>query len=242
MLITFSGLDGAGKSTLIRDLISFFQESGRQVTLLTMYDDISFYSFIRKLRDTAKSRLGIKIKKDNFPQVTLESEIKFSSDLRDPKATVDDKKSLSTRLIYSLIRNQMTRKLFLFLDLLVLLYYRVSVEKIKGHVLITDRYLYDSLADVADLNSLKWGFIRFFMRILPEPDVPIFVDVPAEKAYERKKEYPVEYMKWRRKTYQKILGWARDPLILHNDDLYQTIKILRQSVLKRINSNALFNP
>lgn len=51
MLITFSGLDGAGKSTLIARLRTALEAQGRRVRVLTMYDHVGLYAWIRLVRD-----------------------------------------------------------------------------------------------------------------------------------------------------------------------------------------------
>lgn len=57
-LVTFSGLDGAGKSTLIADLATHLRERGHRVGVLTMYDDVSLYSHLRRVRDMVRGTRG----------------------------------------------------------------------------------------------------------------------------------------------------------------------------------------
>src|SRR5207245_9947711 len=52
MLITFSGLDGAGKSSLIAWLKSELERRHRAVTVLHMNRDVGLYPVLRVLRDT----------------------------------------------------------------------------------------------------------------------------------------------------------------------------------------------
>lgn len=54
MLVTFSGLDGAGKSTLIRRLTQALEKGGRKVTVLTMYDHVGVYAWLRMARDKGR--------------------------------------------------------------------------------------------------------------------------------------------------------------------------------------------
>lgn len=51
MLITLSGLDGAGKSTLIEWLRAALEKNGHPVTVLHMNDDVGVYAYLRRLRD-----------------------------------------------------------------------------------------------------------------------------------------------------------------------------------------------
>jgi len=51
MLITISGLDGAGKSTLIERLQTGLERRGRRVAVRHMTDDIGVYACLRSARD-----------------------------------------------------------------------------------------------------------------------------------------------------------------------------------------------
>ena len=231
MLITFSGLDGSGKSTLIEVAKAHLQSKGCRVVVLTMYDNISFYSFLRGMLGSLKKMLSGCVQ--TAPSVPVEPDSGLGQpatdveDLHDPKIAVDDKKSILSKFVYRCVRSIFARRAALFLDLMVLLGYRIYIEGCKKGVLITDRYIYDTLADVSDLKSKRWSFVRVFLLITPRPDVPVFVDVLAQTAFDRKKEYPVAYMEWRRAAYQKIFGWVRDPLVIFNDDLLRSCKTLR---------------
>ena len=45
--ITFSGLDGSGKSTIIKIIQNKLKDEGHQTSVYAMYDDLSFYSLLR---------------------------------------------------------------------------------------------------------------------------------------------------------------------------------------------------
>ena len=236
MLITFSGLDGSGKTTLIANLVKNLKKSGHDVCVLTMYDDVSFYSYIRRLRDLIKSK-DLQIDQDYAGNGAV-SQIEIPSGINphDPKTDVSDKTGIVMRFVFRIIRNQAMRKVMLMFDLASLLAHRLILEVVGGKILIIDRYLYDSLVDVADLRSYKWFFVKAFIRLVPRPNVPIFVDVSAEVAFQRKKEYLPAYMKWRRSAYQKVFSWIREPVILYNNDLEETLSVLRHEVAERMTS------
>ncbi len=241
MLITFSGLDGAGKSTLILGLKTAFEERNHKVTVLTMYDHLSFYALVRAGRDYINKLSGTKdeheINSVESPHVLAES-ISACGDLKvnshNPKTDVIDKKTSLTRIFYSVVRSTVVRQVALILDLLIILVSRIYFEKIKRDILITDRFLYDSLVDVADLQSRRWLFVKLYLLIAPTPDIPIFVDVSPEKAFARKGEYTIDYMRWRQVTYQQVFGWVHHPLIIVNNDLAAAQRALVEAVCKRV--------
>src|SRR5256885_9047546 len=51
MLITFSGLDGAGKSTLVRWLQQTLERQNRRVVVFHMNDHVGVYAYLRRLRN-----------------------------------------------------------------------------------------------------------------------------------------------------------------------------------------------
>src|SRR2546421_11979710 len=51
MLITFSGLDGAGKSTLVRWLQQTLEGQNRRVVVFHMNDHVGVYAYLRRLRN-----------------------------------------------------------------------------------------------------------------------------------------------------------------------------------------------
>lgn len=242
MLITFSGLDGSGKTTLIHELKRVLEKQNYRVTVLTMYYHLSFYALLRGVLGRVKNMIGIKdkhyqINSDGRSRVLTDQIFDLSNSkvsLRDPKIGMNDKKGIGSKIIYGVVRSVAAKRAALFFDLIILSIFRLYVECVKKKILITDRYLYDSLADVADLKSRRWWFIRLFLKIVPKPQLPVFVDVSPEEAYARKGEYPIEYMNWRRNTYLKIFGWLDRPVIIGNNDLETAQRTLEKVVMERL--------
>lgn len=232
MLITFSGLDGSGKSTLIQELKTTLEKQSQQAKVLTMYYHVSFYALCRALRDRIIKIIGRKVKNKVNPTKILT--LTVCNNLHDPKISVNDKEGLLAKIFYSVVRSIQVKRVVLFLDLIIIWVCRFYFETLRKNILILDRYLYDSLADVADLKNQKWLFIKFYLSITPTPDVPILVDVSPEEAFARKREYPVNYLQWRRSVYQKIFSWLRNPLIIVNDDLNIAKQVLEKAVIERI--------
>lgn len=223
MLITFSGLDGAGKTTLIGKLNRTLRFWGYSVAVLTMYDHIGVYAFVRYLRDTS-SRLATKL-----VQASQDADVDPAGLSRPAKSS---EPSMVTRLILRVARNAYMRRIVNIIDLCLFPFYRLYFEKWRRRVLILDRYFYDSLADVAD--GRNWLYIRLFLKLVPNPDLPVFVDVCPEKAYARKGEYSVKYLTKRRGFYQKIFGWIRHPLVLANEELESSTANLEAELQERI--------
>jgi hypothetical protein len=101
-------------------------------------------------------------------------------------------------------------------DLATFLVYRPYVEKVRGRVLIMDRYFYDRITDIAD--GRHWRYLRWFARRVPVPDVAVFVDVSPEEAFARKGEYSVDSMTRRTAIYREVFSWVPGAIFMRNDD------------------------
>lgn len=212
MLITFSGLDGAGKSTLIEWLRRTLEAEQRPVAVFHMSDHIGLYAFIRAIRDRV---LG--------PPAAAPAAARGASDSRVG--------AVLRRGRDALVWNKPMRHWIYLLDLIVFLAYRAHVEKIRGRVLILDRYFYDTLVDVAD--GRRWFWVRLLERITPTPTVPVFLDVTPERSFERKGEYSVEYLRGRYLAYQQVFQWVPSAVQLANSDLEATQAALWRAVTQR---------
>ena len=215
VLITFSGLDGAGKSTLISGLASILREQGRSVTVLTMYDHVGLFPLLRALSDwwSKPSRATV-----------------GGPDLAHRDMREDQQPGRFIRVVTA----RPIRKAVCVLDLLVFRVYQLYFEILRGHVLIMDRFFYDTLADIADGDH--WGFERAVLRALPIPDLPILLDVEADTAFARKGEYSPEYLRWRLAVYKVIFGQLKDPVLLRNDVLEKTLSELDAVVTQRLSA------
>ncbi|HUG56104.1 MAG TPA: hypothetical protein VMJ92_03425 [Candidatus Limnocylindrales bacterium] len=188
LLITFSGLDGAGKSTLIAELAADLRARGQRVRVLTMYDDVSIYALVRAIRDRVRSRAG--------------------GDRG--RATAG-----GTGPLYAMARSAAARRLAFAGDLVSLFARRLYHQVLRGETLILDRYLYDTLADAA---AGGWPSLTTLLRLTPVPDVPILVDVEPEQAFARKGEYDIPYLTERRRTYAELFARIEGAVTVRNDE------------------------
>jgi thymidylate kinase len=200
MLITFSGLDGAGKSTLIHHLKCALESRQRRVRVLTMYDDIGVYAWIRNLHCRY-----------------------YLSDRPDSNGTTTPSDGVPSSLV-RFLRKPDTKRWILPADLLLFLARRWHVERAKREILILDRYFYDALAELAE--GEHWRYVRAILAVVPRPELPLFIDVLPEEAYARKAQYPLEHLTSYRARYQRIFQWVPNAIVLRNEQLDETVASL----------------
>ena len=199
MLITFSGLDGAGKSTLIEWLRVALEAQRHRVTVLHLEHNVGVYATVRRVRDGV-ARLARREPGTAVP--TAPSRGRIATLLR--------------RIRDAVVWSKVVRRVIYPLDVAVFLCYRAYIEGIRGQVLIMDRYFYDILVDVSSPRARGW--IRWLKRITPTPTLPVLLDTGPEDAYARKGEYSVAYLRDRWTAYGEVFPWVRGGVRLRNDD------------------------
>jgi len=179
LLVSFSGLDGSGKSTQIESLISQLHMVGLRTKQLAFWDNVVVGSRYREgfVHKVFKSEKGI-----GAPGKPVE------------------RRDKNVRKWYLNIAR-------LGLYLADAVHLREVVRRAVGSgadVVIIDRYIYDELANLPLDNVVARRFIRLVQRIVPQPDVAYLLDADPEAARRRKPEYPVDFMRICRKNYFKL--------------------------------------
>jgi thymidylate kinase len=179
MLIAFSGIDGAGKSTQIAYLCASLEQAGRRVRLLSFWDDVAKMKSLRE-------GVGHKVFKGDEGVGTPERPIKRrDKNVQSPVMTF-------VRLAIYLIDAVSLRK---------------TVHKAlrtQVNVVIFDRYIYDELANLNLGNAAVRLYIKGIMALVPKPNVSFFLDADPEQAFCRKPEYPIEFLHSNRRAYHAL--------------------------------------
>jgi thymidylate kinase len=224
MLITFSGLDGAGKSTLIAGLRAALEKQNRRVAVFHMNDHVGLYAYLRFLRD--RVRVGL-CPADGGPAHSA-----GSPDGCPTPARQGWLRRLASRLRNAILWSKLLRRCIYPLDLLIFLCYRLYIEKVRKQVLIMDRYFYDTLVDV---DGRGWFWLRCLSRITPTPAVPVYLDISPEESFARKGEYSVDYLRRRWESYRKVFPWVRGAVVLAtNTDVDASLRTLERVVSERM--------
>ena len=180
MLISFSGVDGSGKSTQIENLRSALQTAGFTTSLFAFWDNVV---------------VGVKYR-EGFVHKVYKSERGIGA----PGKPVNRRDKNMRGWHLTLARH--------FLYLLDALNLRrvVARERRKSgvDVVILDRYVFDELSNLNLANPLSRRFVKFVQALVPRPDIAYLLDADPVAAYARKPEYPVEFMKQCRRAYFEL--------------------------------------
>lgn len=186
VLISFSGMDGSGKSTQIDNLRAALQAAGVQTRLLAFWDNVV---------------VGLKYR-EGFVHKVYKSERGVGAPGKPVKRR--DKNMRGWHLTAA-------RHFLYLLDAIHLrhVWARNTAQKNGADVIIFDRYIYDELANLNLRNPLSRVFVRLIQRFVPRPDVAYLLDADPVEAHARKPEYPLEFMRQCRRAYfeqARLLG------------------------------------
>jgi thymidylate kinase len=183
IIISFSGIDGAGKSTQIEKLRSYLTDAGVPVRELTFWDNVVMFPGLRS----------------GFSRVVLQSD--GSVGTPDRPANRNDKNAQSWPLLLG------RAALYLF-DVINLRSIVAEATSRDGGVVIFDRYIYDQLAAMPMDSWLARSYAKILLKLSPRPDLSYVLDAVPEEARARKPEYPVDFMHRQRQSYMQLRQMA----------------------------------
>jgi len=176
-IITFSGIDGAGKTTQIEALSSSLQKQGLRVVRLSFWDHVAVCS---NLRAGVGNRALDSIHADSLAERTFA-----------PKNNKHIRKwylSAARAGLYVLDAARLHRLL--------------ATQLIRScDVVIFDRYIYDQIANIYSTSNAVRTYARMLLRRTPAPDLAFVLDASPAAAFARKPEYPLEFVHQNRQNF-----------------------------------------
>jgi thymidylate kinase len=174
--VSFSGIDGAGKSTQIEALCARLKEDGHRVLLIRFWDDIAK---LTRLREGTGHRV-----------------FKGDKGVGSPSAPIERRdKNVRSWFMTSV-------RLFLyFIDAVSLRFVVEKALRSNADLVVFDRYIYDELANLPLRKPSIQKYVRLIMKFVPTPDISYLLDADPEKARARKPEYPLEFLHTNRQSY-----------------------------------------
>jgi thymidylate kinase len=174
--VSFSGIDGAGKSTQIEALRARLNDAGVRVLLVTFWNDVARLTRIR--------------------EVTGHTLFKGDKGVGTPTRPVN-RRDKNVRSWYMTT----VRFALYFVDAIALHIVAAKTLTADVDVVIFDRYLYDELANLPLSNGIARRFVRLLLRLVPQPDISYLLDADPVQACARKPEYPLDFLHSSRASY-----------------------------------------
>jgi thymidylate kinase len=181
LLVSFSGLDGSGKSTQIENLRQMLHARGLTTSLLAFWDNVVVLGRYR----------------ENFVHRVYGSEKGIGA----PDRPVNRRDKNVRKWYLSVVRHA--------LYLLDAIHLAIVVRRARSgdtDLIILDRYIYDELANLPLSNSVSRIFVRLASAFVPKPDVAYLLDADPEVARARKPEYPIAFLHECRRAYFRLAG------------------------------------
>jgi thymidylate kinase len=179
LLVSFSGIDGAGKSTQIEALHTRLAADGLRVRLIRFWDDVAR---LKGIRETSGHRI-----------------FKGDKGIGSPSAPINRRDKNVQSGAMTCIR------FFLYFVDAVSVRQVVKKElRSDADVVIFDRYTWDELANLNLRNPIVRAYIRMLVAFVPRPHVSYLLDADPLEARSRKPEYPLDFLYVNRQTYLSL--------------------------------------
>lgn len=176
LIVSFSGIDGAGKTTQIEQLASWLREAGFRVRMVRYWDDAAA---LRRWRELAGHTL-----------------FKGDHGVGTPEKPVA-RRDKNVQTWYMLV----VRLFLCFLDAVRLQWLFADLTQGEHDVVIFDRYIYDQIANLNLKSSGVRTLALLLLKCAPRPGVAYLLDADPSLARSRKPEYPIEFLQWNRNNY-----------------------------------------
>ena len=178
-IVSFSGIDGAGKSTQIDHLRLSCQEIGLCVQSVIFWEDIAK---LKSVRETAGYAIFKGDKGVGSPSAPINRRDK----------NVQSFPMTAVRLFIYFIDALSTRNAF------------KKARRTDADLVIFDRYIYDELANLSLSNPILRIYARLILKLTPKPDVSYILDADPAQARARKPEYPLDFLVQNRNAYLRL--------------------------------------
>src|ERR1700759_2432672 len=173
IFVSFSGMDGAGKSTQIQNLRSRLIDAGLRVSLVTFWDDVAR---LTQLREVSGHKL-----------------FKGDKGVGSPDEPINRRDKN--------VRSWPMTAVRYFLYLVDAISLRLVVKKAlrsDADFIIFDRYAYDELANLNLANPIAPAYVRLVRTFARRPQVSYVLDADPVQPRSRKRECPVEFLEFSR--------------------------------------------
>lgn len=114
----------------------------------------------------------------------------------------------------------------------------IFLSKFANRIVVADRYFYDYFISEHFSNHSKI-LRQVYFRLLPEPDLVIFMDGDPDSIYDRKPEIPVESIKRQQKNIKKIAGRINNFKTIDTSESVTTSNIEISNEISRVRPSSV---
>lgn len=213
-IVSFSGVDGAGKSTQISALELWLNQSAFRTQILTFWDDVVCFSRCREFMSykAFKGDRGV-----GSPVNPLQR--------RDKNVSSGPLTIMRLGLYFADAVNLCLRV-------------RKARKKTDADVLIFDRYIYDELANLPLTDKSASFFARLILKLVPKPDIAFVIDADPVAAQARKPEYPLEFVRRNRESYLRLAELSGRMTVVEPDLIQAMEKRIRSEMRQTLSKAA----
>lgn len=223
LLITFSGLDGCGKSTHVDRTVLYLTDLGLDVKPATTVS-ISATGVILFLRRWLQ-RMG----SSALDQKTAIAPSGARIRVYDKNRTFREDQQRRTAIAKRWIAYP--------LDAIALRCY-LHWQALQGvEAVVCDRYIFDKLVNLPDVRSSLSTIVRW---LAPSADLAIFLNVTPTQARSRREEHDASYYEAKYDSYRAIvdLGWGLESVEISTIDATQEhIEMRLEQVTQELDNN-----
>jgi thymidylate kinase len=176
LLVSFSGIDGAGKSTQIEALSTSLAADGLRVRLIRFWDDVAR---LKGIRETSGHRI-----------------FKGDKGIGSPSAPINRRdKNVQSGAMTCI------RFFLYFVDAVSVGRVVKKALRSGADVVIFDRSTWDELANLNLRNPIVRAYVHRLVAFVPRPHVSYLLDADPLQARSRKPEYPLDFLYANRQAY-----------------------------------------
>jgi len=120
--------------------------------------------------------------------------------------------------------SSLLRWFYYTLDYIIGYYLKILPMKIRTTAVVMDRYYYDVIVDPKryGFNLPKW-LLKLPLRIIPKPDLTIYLDNGPEEFFKRKQELPVEELKRQVEVWREFISELPNAKIVTTDKPFDDV-------------------
>ncbi|HEY6307558.1 MAG TPA: thymidylate kinase [Candidatus Angelobacter sp.] len=236
LLVSFSGLDGSGKSTQMESLGAALHAAGLTTRRLAFWDDVVVGVKYREgfVHKVYKSERGIgapgkpvnrRDKNMRGWHLTLVRHFLYLLDAINLRRVIAREKKTARKTARQRDLTAVNRGGYAWAG---------TTNRGATDVILFDRYIYDELANLNLQNPLSRAFFRLVRSFTPRPDIAYLLDADPAAACARKPEYPVDFMKQCRRSYFELATLLGNMTVIPALNLPEARRAVLQAAAQRL--------